>query len=199
MSVSFPTILGESCTAQGKQQHQPLSRVRLFATPQTAAHQAPLSMGLSRQEYWSGLPCPSPGDLPHPGIEPGLCKLFTVWATREDSVLFKCLFRKFINKNQTKRAKSENFLFPCENFTYRNLLDWIRWPKPTTGILFNYLFSGLATWLAGSYFCDQGWNAGPQQWKSRILTTGPAGNPNCGEFKTIDFNYCLSFMNQIHE
>ena len=76
MSVSFPTILGESCTAQGKQQHQPLSRVRLFATPQTAAHQAPLSMGLSRQEYWSGLPCPSPGDLPHPGIEPGLlhCK-----------------------------------------------------------------------------------------------------------------------------
>ena len=46
MSVSFPTILGESCTAQGKQQHQPLSRVRLFATPQTAAHQAPLSMGI---------------------------------------------------------------------------------------------------------------------------------------------------------
>ena len=34
------------------------------------AHQAPLSMGLPRQEYWSGLPCPSPGDLPNPGIEP---------------------------------------------------------------------------------------------------------------------------------
>ena len=38
--------------------------------PWTVAHQAPLSMGLSRQEYWSGLPSPSPGDLPNPGIEP---------------------------------------------------------------------------------------------------------------------------------
>ena len=47
-----------------------LSRVRLFVTPWTVAHQAPLSMGFSRQEYWSGLPVPSPGDLPNPGIEP---------------------------------------------------------------------------------------------------------------------------------
>ena len=48
-----------------------LSRARLFATPWTIAYQAPPSMGFSRQEYWSGLPFPSPGDLPHPGIEPG--------------------------------------------------------------------------------------------------------------------------------
>ena len=48
-----------------------LSRVWLFVTPWTVAHQAPLSMGFSRQEYWSGLPFPSPGDLPNPGIEPG--------------------------------------------------------------------------------------------------------------------------------
>ena len=47
-----------------------LSRVRLFATPQTVAHQAPLFMGFSNQEYWSGLPFPSPGDLPNPGIKP---------------------------------------------------------------------------------------------------------------------------------
>ena len=47
-----------------------LSRVRLFATSWTVAHQAPPSMGFSRQEYWSGLPFPSPGDLPGPGIEP---------------------------------------------------------------------------------------------------------------------------------
>jgi len=47
-----------------------LSHVRLFVTPWTVAHQAPLSMGFSRQEYWSGLPFPSPGDLPDPGIEP---------------------------------------------------------------------------------------------------------------------------------
>ena len=46
------------------------SHVQLFATPGTVAHQASLSMGFSRQEYWSGLPCPPPGDLPNPGIEP---------------------------------------------------------------------------------------------------------------------------------
>ena len=47
-----------------------LSRVRLFATPWTVAYQAPPSMGFSRQEYWSGLLFPSPGDFPDPGIEP---------------------------------------------------------------------------------------------------------------------------------
>ena len=46
------------------------SHVRLFATPWTVACQAPLSMGFSRQECWGGLPCPPPGDLPDPGIEP---------------------------------------------------------------------------------------------------------------------------------
>jgi len=46
------------------------SRVRFCATQWTVAHQAPLFMGFSRQEYWSRLPCPSPGDLPNPGIEP---------------------------------------------------------------------------------------------------------------------------------
>ena len=48
-----------------------LSHVRLFANPWTVANQAPPSMEFSRQEYWSGLPCPSPGDLPNPGIDPG--------------------------------------------------------------------------------------------------------------------------------
>ena len=47
-----------------------LNLVWLFATPWTVAHQAPPSMGFSMQEYWSGLPFPSPGDLPDPGIEP---------------------------------------------------------------------------------------------------------------------------------
>ena len=48
-----------------------LSRVRLFATPWTVDHQAPLSMGFPRQEYWSGLPFPSPGDLSYPRMETG--------------------------------------------------------------------------------------------------------------------------------
>ena len=66
-----------------------LSPVRLFATPWTIAYHVPLSMGFSRQEYWSRLPFPSPEDLPNPGIDRtrvsrivGRC--FTIWATRED-------------------------------------------------------------------------------------------------------------------
>ena len=64
------------------------SHVQLFKTPWTVACQAPLSMGFSRPEHWSGLPCPPPGDLPDPGIEsesltsPGLA-LFTSSATWE--------------------------------------------------------------------------------------------------------------------
>ena len=51
-------------------QPQLVSRVQLFVTLWTVACQAPLSMEFSRQEYWSGVPFPSPGDLPDPGIEP---------------------------------------------------------------------------------------------------------------------------------
>ena len=49
---------------------QSLSHVRLFATPWTVAHQASLSLGFPRQEYWNGLPFSPPGDLPDPGIKP---------------------------------------------------------------------------------------------------------------------------------
>ena len=48
-----------------------LSHVRLFVTPWTVAHQAPLSMEIPRQKYWNGLPFPSPRDLLKPGIKPG--------------------------------------------------------------------------------------------------------------------------------
>ena len=63
------------------------SRIRLFVTPWTIGRQAPLSTGFWRQEYWSGLPCPPPGDLPNPGIEPVSPALtgrpFTISATWE--------------------------------------------------------------------------------------------------------------------
>ena len=57
--------------------------IQLFGIPWTVAHQAPVSMKFSRQEYWSGSPFPSPGDLPDPGIRPGS---FTLQA---DSLLSK--------------------------------------------------------------------------------------------------------------
>ena len=57
------------------------SLVQLFETPWSVAHQAPLSMEFSRQEYWSGLPCPPPGDLPDPEIE--LVSLMSLALARE--------------------------------------------------------------------------------------------------------------------
>ena len=60
------TTVLQICSREAKS----LSRVRLFAAPWTVAHQAPLSVGFPGQEYWSGLPFPSPGGLPDPGIEP---------------------------------------------------------------------------------------------------------------------------------
>ena len=61
------------------------SRVQLLATPWTVAHQAPLSLGFSRQKYWSGLPCPSPGDLPNPltWVSCIASRFFIVLATME--------------------------------------------------------------------------------------------------------------------
>ena len=55
---------------EGRSGVKSLSRVRLFVTPWTVVHQAPLSIAFSTQEYWRGLPCPPPEDLPNPRIEP---------------------------------------------------------------------------------------------------------------------------------
>ena len=74
---SEPQGTGSACLdkspslSQDQDQVKLLSCVRLFATPRAVAYHAPPSMGFSRQEYWSGLPFPSPEDLPDPGIEPG--------------------------------------------------------------------------------------------------------------------------------
>ena len=77
-----------------------LSCVRLFVTPWTVAHQAPPSMGLSRQEYWSGVPFPSPGDLPDPGIEPRSPILQADALTSEPLVIFFCpMFSKYFTTN----------------------------------------------------------------------------------------------------
>ena len=61
----------ETGTTMMKLKVKSLSCVQLFSTLWSVAHQAPPSMGFSRQEYWRGLPFPSPGDLPDPGIKPG--------------------------------------------------------------------------------------------------------------------------------
>ena len=63
------------------------SHVQLFRTPWAVAHQAPLSMGLPKEKYWGGLPCPPPGDLPNPGVKllslatPALASEFFITST----------------------------------------------------------------------------------------------------------------------
>ena len=74
-----------------------LSRVQLFATSWTVAYQASPSVGFSRQEYWSALPFPSPGDLPDPGIEPGSATLEADALTSESpgkpqEALYMCIY-----------------------------------------------------------------------------------------------------------
>ena len=75
-----------------------LSHVQLFVTSWTVAHQALLSMGFPRQEYWSGLPFPPPGDLPDPGIEPTFrWILYRHCHLRSQPVSYQWLFRWFTN------------------------------------------------------------------------------------------------------
>ena len=96
-----------------------LSHVRLFATLWTVAHHAPLSMGFSRQEYWSGLLFPSPGDLPDPGIEPGSPALQADALTSEPpgkhkdltkkkKTLKQIYFNTFIKKEKKKQKNPPN-------------------------------------------------------------------------------------------
>ena len=90
-----------------------LSRVRLFATPRTAAHRASPSMGFSRQEYWHGLPFPSPGDLPHPGIEPSLphCRQMLYPLNHKGSPIC-CMVRL---KKKKKKKEGNSHIVQCES------------------------------------------------------------------------------------
>ena len=91
-----------------------LSRVPLFAIQWSTVRQAPLSMAFLRQEYWSGLPFPFPGDLPNPGIEPGsptlASRFFTIWAIRE---VPRCGW------NVTSYAGEEDVLKAASSFNIR--------------------------------------------------------------------------------
>ena len=114
-----------------------LSHVQLFVTPWTIAHQAPLSMGFSRQDYWSWLPCPPPRDLPNPGIEPSFLKsptlaggFFTTSATWEAP---SCMYTPFKKKNLSKlknQRTTKNKTWTCGEtcmLNYSSLLKPPRW------------------------------------------------------------------------
>ena len=96
--------------------HVCFSPVWLFATPWTVAHQAPLSMGFSRQEYWSGLPCPLPEDLPNPGIKP-------------TSLMSPAMVGRFFTTSATWSTKSRDGVDSREEGTKtceeKHLLHWV--------------------------------------------------------------------------
>ena len=108
-----------SCSSIGQKwsEVKSLSRIWLFATPWTVADQAPLSGGFSRQEYWSGLPIPSPGDLPDQESSPGLlhCRYFSIWATREATytrINAKLIFKPFWLQNVLLRWLGDQVTCP---------------------------------------------------------------------------------------
>ena len=120
-----------------------LSRVRLFATPWTVAYQSSLSMGCSRQEYWSGLPFPSPGDIPDPGIEP-----------RSPTLEADALTSEPPGQENSRRTSSSALLT-----TLKPLTVWIttnygkflkRWEYQTTSV-HGILQAGILEWVAMSF------------------------------------------------
>ena len=106
-----------------------LSRVRLFATPWTVAHQAPGSMGFSRHEYWSGLPFPFPGDLPNPGIEPVspalLADALPSKLPGKQEVERTCKIMNFLEKSSWTIKKAE-----CQRINAFELWCWRRLLSP---------------------------------------------------------------------
>ena len=113
-----------------------LSHVQLFVTSWTVAHQAPLSMGFSRQEHWSGLPFPSPGDLPNPGIEPRYPALqagsFPSESSEKPSIMkmpFRfhrtCGFDPWVGKTPWRRKwQPTPVLLPGKSHRQRSLVEY---------------------------------------------------------------------------
>ena len=93
-----------------------LSDVQLFLTPWTVAHEAPPSMEFSSQEYWSGFPFPSPGDLPDPGIEPRSPTLQAEALTSEPPGKPQVL--KCTTWMQFQKQQNDLYLFPRQAIQY---------------------------------------------------------------------------------
>ena len=154
-----------------------LSCVQLFATPWTIAHQVPLSVEFSRQEYWSGLPFPTPGNLPHPGTKPislaspALAgRFFTTgvtWevsigtANRQTSLQRASLLTQMV-KNSPAGQKtwfpSLGQEDPLENgmATHSNILAWrIPWTEEPGGLHTVHGVTKCGTWLSNFNFSLQ--------------------------------------------
>ena len=149
---------------------QSLSRVWLFATLWTVEHQAPLSMGFSRQEYWSGLPYPPPRDLLNPGIEPmspAFSGILYHWASREAGI--NCTVVQLLSSVQHFACHGlHDATLPClspSSGVRSNSYPLSRWYHPTISssvFLFSCLqfFSSFRVFFNESALCNR-W---PKYW-----------------------------------
>ena len=127
------------------------SPVLLFVTPWTLVYQAPLSMGFSRQEYWSGLPFPSPGDHLHPGIKPGSPALQAEsWLSSEPpgTTVLKCKMVKGWRCKDCRRGGLERCR-SVRTFTTASVLHFLPALIPSLP-LFLYPVVGVISQLCGS-------------------------------------------------
>ena len=109
-----------------------LSHIQLCATPWTIAHQAPLSMGISKQEFWSQLTFPSPGDIPDPGIKPHLLHICLFYVGKLWEIV---QFSHAVMSNSLRPHGLQHDRLPCPSPTptaYSNSCPSSRWCHPTT-------------------------------------------------------------------
>ena len=166
------------------------SCIRLFETPWTVAHQPLLSTGFSRQEYWSGLPCHSPGDLPNPGIEPTSLmspalagRFFTTSATG------KCTHLHTHTHTHTHThiyiykythtctniyiytcVHAQSCLIHCNSMDHSPPGSCVQgfFPGKNTRVCCHFLLQGI--------FLTQGWNSHILHWQADSLQLCPLGN-----------------------
>ena len=151
-----------------------------FSTPWTVARQAPLSMGFPRQEYWSGLPFPSQGDLPHPGIEPASVSCFAGgFFTTEPpenlghsllTLTGNCVYLRQLSTSTGQHSLLRGSVLQLhgvpllrffKNFIYLFIeLHWV-------------LVAASSIAASGLYFPDQGSKLGPLHWEHGVLATEP--------------------------
>ena len=167
-----------------------LSRVRLFVTPWTVAYKAPLSMGFSRQEYWRGLPFPSPGELPNPGIEPWVSCLgrqilyhWTTWVTQKTMKRFTnlhvflaqghdnllCIVPILVYAQPIVKLLGHVWLFVTHGLQPTRLLCPWDFPAKNTGMVCHFLLQG--------NFLTQGSNPHLLNWQADSLPSEPPGKP----------------------
>ena len=135
-----------------------LSHVEFFVTLWTIGHQAPLSMGFPRQEYWSGLPFPPPGDLPNPGIKPGspALQLDSLPAELQGSLCHRWFYQKF--KEDSIFVFLKLLQNTEENKTLTHLVGptspkgWYQRQSTKMKIIGEYLLWHLNRWLNGKEF-----------------------------------------------